>query len=313
MKLTVVTPVRNAVTAGRTEKLRRCIESVHAQTCRADIEHLVIDGASTDGTLEMLSDYAGRGWVRVISKKDHGVYEAMNNGLAEASGEYIIFLNSDDRFHSQRAMEVALKTMERSGADYGYGDVVVFGGDGRFDSYWIGSTNGLPFALNYCHQAMLVRTRVLRAYGGFDPSFPVLSDSHLMLRLYRDRVPSVHIAAFLADYELGGLSTVRENQAHADHARAFYETFGRTSGLTVDECRALWHYDGIHRLSQETSRAIGRKLPYESWRRVWTCRLGRSSMFGLRSLYGRWLMSGLRGCLASVCTKGCRLLGGGIY
>ena len=226
MKLTVVTAVRNAVVAGRTEKLRRCIESVHAQTCRADIEHLVVDGASTDGTLEILSDYAGRGWVRVISEKDHGVYEAMNNGLAVANGEYVLYLNSDDRFHSPRVMATALKAMERSGADYGYGDAVVSREDGRFDFYWAGAPAGLAWGLDYCHQAMMVKTAVLRKIGGFDLSYRLAADSHLKMRLLKDGIRAIHFREFVVDYSAGGLSATEGDSARREYARAALAILG---------------------------------------------------------------------------------------
>ena len=77
--------------------LRKTIESVVNQSCR-DIEYIVIDGGSTDGSVEVIEEYAGKidYWV---SERDKGIYNAMNKGLAQAHGEYLNFMNSGDCFH----------------------------------------------------------------------------------------------------------------------------------------------------------------------------------------------------------------------
>jgi len=75
--VTVVTITYNLINAGRKEFFRQCVESVHNQTYE-NIEHIVIDGASTDGTLDLIKEYADKGWFTYYSEKDTGVYEAMN-------------------------------------------------------------------------------------------------------------------------------------------------------------------------------------------------------------------------------------------
>ncbi len=90
--VTVVTITYNLIKSGREKYVRQCIECVHNQTYQ-NIEHIIIDGASSDGTLEIFKDYP---WLKVFSEPDKGIYDAMNKGVAKASGKYIVFLNSDD-------------------------------------------------------------------------------------------------------------------------------------------------------------------------------------------------------------------------
>lgn len=165
--LTIITPTFNLVKAGRIEAFRQCVESVHEQSCLEKIEHIVVDGESTDGTTAILDEYRGRGYFNVVSKKDHSVYEGMNNGLAVATGKYVLFLNSDDFFHGKTGLGRALDEVEKAGVDYAFGDVHVVTLDGSYRRTWVGSTDGLPFATHYCHQSMLVKASVLRGYGGF--------------------------------------------------------------------------------------------------------------------------------------------------
>ena len=111
--VTVVTAVRNLVRAGRSAAVIECLESVHQQDY-PQIEHLVIDGASDDGTLELLRPYETKGWIKIYSEADNGLYDAFNKGLARASGKYINFMNSDDHFIEDRAVSLSVKRLEES-------------------------------------------------------------------------------------------------------------------------------------------------------------------------------------------------------
>lgn len=111
-KVTIVTVVYNLIKADRRNYFIECLESVHKQTY-SNIEHLVIDGASNDGTLEILKEYANMGWIKYISEPDTGIYNAMNKGILKAQGKYIVFLNSDDFFHNNKFVGANVKVLEK--------------------------------------------------------------------------------------------------------------------------------------------------------------------------------------------------------
>ena len=90
-RVTVVSAIFNIVKAGRTKVFLKNLESVHNQT-HDDIEHVVVDGGSTDGTLKILEKYAKKGWIRYISEPDKGIYDAMNKGARMGTGDYVAFL-----------------------------------------------------------------------------------------------------------------------------------------------------------------------------------------------------------------------------
>lgn len=278
--LTIVTATYNLVSAGREKRFRQCVESVHAQSCLAQIEHLVVDNESNDGTAELLKGYADRGYFKVVSKKDHSVYEGMNNGLAEARGKYIAYLNSDDFLCNRTELARALKELETSGADYCFGDVDVLNPDDSFCTIWKGATDGLPFAHNYCHQSMIVKTELLRSLGGFDLSYKVSSDSDLMLRLYHDGRPYIHSAYKFATYRLGGLSTASRAVSQADHAMAFHKYFGQSAGLTLEQCKGLWDFECAKTGGIEECLELLVKIPEAHWRKAWLEALGPLSRPG---------------------------------
>lgn len=90
------------------EGLRRTIQSVVSQACRADFEYIVIDGASTDGSRDILDQYSDQIDV-LISEPDSGIYNAMNKGVKNSSGTYCLFLNSGDWLHDQTVIKDVLK------------------------------------------------------------------------------------------------------------------------------------------------------------------------------------------------------------
>ena len=96
--ITVVTVVLNAIDGNRSRRLHQCLDSVQKQK-NVRVEHLIVDGASKDGTTEMLRAYKNRNVdIRLLSKPDAGIYDAMNRGIALAHGKYVIFLYSDDYY-----------------------------------------------------------------------------------------------------------------------------------------------------------------------------------------------------------------------
>lgn len=130
MLLTIVTITYNAErTIGRT------LESVERQTCADDIEHIIVDGASTDNTLGLALEYQRRNHGRHIivkSEPDKGLYDAMNKGLHMAKGTYICFLNAGDKLHQPTTIEHMKPSMLE--AKYGviYGDTDIVDTDGHF-------------------------------------------------------------------------------------------------------------------------------------------------------------------------------------
>ena len=108
--VTVVTVVKNIVRHNRTDTLKQCIESVRRQSY-PNIEHLIIDGASDDETLEFLAQYEAAGALKIHSSPDKGVWDAMDKGAKLASGEFVNFLNSDDYFCDDDAIKIAMETL----------------------------------------------------------------------------------------------------------------------------------------------------------------------------------------------------------
>jgi glycosyltransferase involved in cell wall biosynthesis len=170
----VITVVRNDV-----DNIENTLLSVIGQTLRS-IEYIVVDGRSTDGTLDVLNKHKA-GINILISEKDHGIYDAMNKGLSISRGEWVIFINSGDRLYSSSTLEQLAGDI-RPGRDIIYGHCEVrYGTFSRIkkakgiEKLW----QGMPF----CHQSLLVRNELLKDRK-FDTNYSLAADYNLVGELY---------------------------------------------------------------------------------------------------------------------------------
>jgi glycosyltransferase involved in cell wall biosynthesis len=206
MRLSVITVCRNARAT-----IAEAIESIHRQT-HADVEHIVVDGASTDGTLDILNMHRDR-IATLISEPDSGLYFAMNKGIRAATGEYLGFLNSDDMYDNQHSLARVAKALQGGSFDACHADLVyvAYENPDRVVRYW----KSKPYepgmfeaGWHPAHPTLFVRTAILKQLGGFDTRYRYHADFDLMVRLFIDRrISSAFIPEILVRMRTGGQST----------------------------------------------------------------------------------------------------------
>jgi glycosyltransferase len=191
---------------------------------QGDVEHISIDGQSTDGTRDILDKYRGH-FAFLLSEKDGGIYQAMNKGLALAGGELVGFLNSDDVYASNDILAGIDEFLSRQKLDSCYGDIVYV--DRRAPGRVIRTWKSGPYRLGNIekgwmppHPAFFARRKIYERWGGFDPRFPVVADYEIMLRfLYRYRISSGYLPRVIVRKQSGGVSrptllrVIRNNKA----------------------------------------------------------------------------------------------------
>ena len=222
MKVSVITATYNLIANGRETTFRQMVASLRKQTYK-NIEHLVVDGASTDGTIEILKEMAKSGLIKYISEPDSGIYDAMNKGAAMASGDVITFLNSDDFFHNPNGVENAVKAFDR-GVDYSYARVRVINGTeicknaGRIK--WLRLLRNMPFP----HPGMMVKKSVFEKLGGFDTSFRLVGDYDFILRLLLGGYKGKKVSCF-ASFRSGGATDVYANKHKEEISRVYKKNY----------------------------------------------------------------------------------------
>lgn len=200
-KISIITVCYNSE-----KTIERTITSVIKQPYR-NIEYLVIDGGSTDGTIEIIKKYE-RDITFWCSEDDNGIYDAMNKGICKSSGDIIAFMNSDDYYLKDVLGSVA-ESFSNTNIDVIYGDYI-FESNGNFieKSYATIDLCEINYYMAICHQAMFFRRRLFDLFGLFDLHYNLAADYDWLLRIYRGGALFQYLSILLCCYSDGGFSVV---------------------------------------------------------------------------------------------------------
>lgn len=216
------------VTYNAADTIGPTMESVRDQTCRL-YEHLIIDGASTDNTVA-LARAASTPLTVIRSEPDHGLYDAMNKGLAEAKGDYVVFLNAGDRFHSPATLQlIADKIMDNDypGVVYGQTDIIDSSGRKIADRHLLAPENltlaDFAEGMVVCHQAFVVLRRIT---SSFNPRYRLSADYEWCIRCLQHSHRNVYTGGVIADYLSEGLSTANRRRSLIERFKIMCKYYG---------------------------------------------------------------------------------------
>jgi glycosyltransferase involved in cell wall biosynthesis len=215
--VSIVTPTLN-----RAQYLNGTLESVESQTY-SNIEHLVVDGGSTDGTLDLLSAHEASTGLRWISEPDRGMYDAINKGLRLVTGDIVAYLNSDDLYLPWAVRSAVDVFTENPDVDVVFGDLIRFDEvHGRTVPVFVPRLT-LPRSAafgNLSQPATFLRRAVIESLGGFDTAFAFVADADLWFRA-AGRYRFARISEFIAieRWHAGALSTTRRSDMALEDAR----------------------------------------------------------------------------------------------
>jgi len=186
------------------------MRSVTTQT-HTNVEYIVVDGGSTDGTLEIIKKFADR-ISKWTSEPDNGIYDALNKGIGMATGDVVGFLHADDLFAADTVLTTVARHLERQNVDSCYGDLLYVDKNdiNKTIRYWKSS----PFDSALLkkgwmppHPTFFVKRRAYEKYGMFDTSFSIAADYELMLRfLCQYKISTSYIPEVLVKMRMGGES-----------------------------------------------------------------------------------------------------------
>ncbi len=210
------------------------IRSVLGQTY-GGVEYIVVDGASTDGTLQLVRPYLPR-IAAFVSEPDSGLYDAMNKGLRRATGDYVCFLNAGDSFHRPDSLEQVARSIARTGGlpDVVYGETALVDAEGRFLRMrrlqapdrltWRSFRQGMLV----CHQAFLVRRTLVVPY---DLRYRFSADFDWCIRVMKTATTLHNTRLVLADYLNEGTTTRHRTASLLERFRIMARHYGLLSTL----------------------------------------------------------------------------------
>ncbi|SHK17567.1 Glycosyltransferase involved in cell wall bisynthesis [Clostridium cavendishii DSM 21758] len=191
------------VTYNCERSIEKTINSILNQTY-SNIEFLIIDGLSKDNTLNIVNRYKDK-IAKVISEKDHGIYDAMNKGLKNATGEIIYFLNSDDSLVNKDVINNVMEVFNQNESiNFIYGDAIV---DGKKIKYKHNLRKIDLVRRTICHQAVFIDKSLINRFDGFDTKYRFCADYKLIMQcLFYEKCIHRYIEKEIVFYNLGGIS-----------------------------------------------------------------------------------------------------------
>ncbi|NDK54511.1 glycosyltransferase family 2 protein [Pontibacter fetidus] len=207
MKISVITVVYN-----NRETIADAIESVLGQTYH-NVEFIVVDGLSTDGTVEVIQNYKSR-ISRFVSERDAGLYDAINKGIKLATGDVVGFLHSDDIFYGPDSISRVAAAFSAHDTDCVYGDLLYVQKTDttKVVRNWVsGKYNRISFLFGWMppHPTFYVKREVYQRLGLYNTSFKSAADYELMLRyLYKHQITASYIPETLVKMRVGGKSNL---------------------------------------------------------------------------------------------------------
>lgn len=177
MKISIITVCFNAA-----KTIEKTLESIQSQTYK-NIETIIIDGGSNDGTVEIIKKYSPSYFV---SEKDNGIYNAMNKGIKASSGDIIYFLNADDTLYNENVLSNVVKEFNCGNFEVIWGDIVAVDCNGNENYVKCNKLNKSTYLLNtsLCHQAIFYKKSLFDELGFFDEKYKLLADHEFNLRVF---------------------------------------------------------------------------------------------------------------------------------
>lgn len=228
--------------------LGKTVDSVFSQTY-PHVEHVIIDGASTDDTLQVAQDYMQRSYaasngheIRIVSEPDNGLYDAMNKGLRQVSGDYVLFLNAGDFFPDSEVLSNIARDVELEGVSREklpvvlYGNTDIVDNDGRFLRHrrlqppanlsWRSFRHGMLV----CHQAFYARLDIAKTVP-YDCRYRFSADVDWCIRIMKEaeirHLPLLNLHLVVANYTEEGQSTIHHRESLNERYQIMCHHYGR--------------------------------------------------------------------------------------
>lgn len=207
--------------------IRQTMESVLRQTYK-NIEYVIVDGGSTDQTMEIVQEYIPLfdGRLKYTAGQDNGIYDAMNKGILRAAGDVIGIINSDD-WYEPEAVDQVIKCFRDTDAEAVYGEIWLLDRNGEREYHTCHSV--FP-----PHPGTFIKREIYQKYGMFDLNYRIASDRELLLRFMAKGVRFRHLEGILANFRRNGISNIKDLECAEETYRIDLEYLGKCPDNILD-------------------------------------------------------------------------------
>lgn len=238
--VSIITPTLNIVENEHADEFNLLVSLLELQTYPR-IEHIVIDGGSTDETIELLKDYKNKGYLNFFTEKDHGKFHALNKGAMHAKGKYVAFISCDDFYHDVTGIYDAVNTLEASGADFSFSPAYCRHPDGYVFLFMPAMYNAFQ-AMPCSRQGMIFKRSMLEEERYFDEKFKLMSDLDFIIRILLKKRKGVFFDTNYTTYKLGEKTFANEEQCINETKLIFHKNFRSLCPLNDEILDAMARY-----------------------------------------------------------------------
>lgn len=241
MKLSIITINYNNV-AG----LQKTIQSILSQTWK-DFEWIVIDGGSTDGSVELLDQYKNH-FSYWCHEKDRGVFNAMNKGIVHAQGDYLNFMNSGDEYYEPETLAKVFKMVTDDSIGVYYGDYYESFSDGHLRERIMPKELDLRFIMHMPinHQSTFIRRGLLTS-NEYDETYRIVSDWKAFIQWLVAGVPFMHLDLHIAKFDMSGINQTMEEKKNLELQRMFQESIPPAIRIVINNYEEYLSYSTLQR------------------------------------------------------------------
>ena len=221
--VTIITPTYNLLENNLADDFNLLISLLDLQTY-PNIEHLVIDNASNDGTIEMLKNYKNLGFFKFYSERDTGKFNAYNKGVMRAKGKYVAFLSCDDFIHDITSIYDIVNVLEANNADFSFAPAYCRHPDGFVFLFAPAMHNAFQ-VMPCARQAMFFKKSMIEKENYFDEKFKTMSDLDFIMRIIMKGYKPVYFDGNYVTYKLGTKPLQNPQRSEEESKAIYYKNF----------------------------------------------------------------------------------------
>lgn len=238
--VSIITPTLNIVEKNQVDEFNLLVSLLEMQTYPR-IEHIIVDGASTDETIELLKDYKNKGYISFYSERDTGKFHALNKGIMRAKGKYISFISCDDFYHDITAIYDAVNTLEAENADFIFSPAYCR----HPENYTFLFTPAMynAFQVMPCaRQGMMFKRSMMEEEKYFDEKFKLMSDLDFIIRILMKKRKGIYFDTNYTTYKLSEKTFNNEEQCINETKLIYRKNFKNLYPLDDDTLDAMARY-----------------------------------------------------------------------